>query len=354
MVKVLLITPRIPFYRLEVYQQLGQLYKLTVLHSGKNYLEEAISFSELIIPIRKLGPFTFFFKDLNKICKNYEVIISESNIRHIDRDILILNPSRNYRWISWGIGVSSSYNKRYDSDQSLDWLRRFVFLRADANVFYSEYPIEKCIKAGFPRESLFVAHNTVHVIYNTHVQYQKSKVLFIGTLYKQKKIYDLLNSYKKACSMVGNFVPLDIIGEGPEYLPIKEWIASNKMHSRISLRGPIYNDMELERHFREAYACISPGQAGLSVLSSMGYGTPFITKYDAITGGEIFNINNGKNGVLYKNNDDLTSILIDIMKNPIRYIEMGNEARQYYNEHRQVSHMVKGLSDSIDYVMRKT
>jgi len=107
----------------------------------------------------------------------------------------------------------------------------------------------------------------------------------------------------------------------------------------------------LEKHFRESYACISPGQAGLSVLTSMGYGTPYITKKDAITGGEIFNIKNNKNGVLYSNSNDLADILKDIEQDSIKYIKMGENAREYYKLYRQPKQMIQAFIDACNYVL---
>ena len=85
----------------------------------------------------------------------------------------------------------------------------------------------------------------------------------------------------------------------------------------------------------------------------MGYGTAFVTVRDAITGGEIFNIDNGKTGILYNNSEELKDIIIDISNNPSRYVQMGKEARKHYVENRRPEQMADAIVDAIEYVCRK-
>lgn len=349
--KVLIVNPLIPEYRYEVFQRLASRVKLTVLHSGSKVIKSDIKFSQIILPLRRLGPIDFFTTNLHRLFKEFDVVISDANIRHIDRNLLILNPLRKYKWIAWGIGVSASYSKEFDNDKSYNFVRYFIFRRADANVFYSDYPVKKYLSAGFSRSTLFVAHNTTNVTFDESLAFKKGKLLFVGTLYKQKKIYELLNSYAEARGRLKDIVPLHIVGDGPETLNLKQWLEENKLEEKIHLHGSIFDEKVLQEIFRTTYACISPGQAGLSVLKSMGYGVPFITRNDAITGGEVFNISNGYNGLIYSTEKELTDIIIDINENPHKYVNMGINARSYYLQHRTVEHMLEGLQSAIDYVM---
>lgn len=99
--------------------------------------------------------------------------------------------------------------------------------------------------------------------------------------------------------------------------------------------------------------CISPDQAGLSVLKSFGYGVPFVTHRDAITGGERLNIENGVNGVLFDSFDEITEIIKDCAERPECYMEMGKSAKKYYDENRTVRQMVNGFLEAIEFVVNR-
>lgn len=351
--KVLVIYPQLFRYRIPIFNLIAEKYDLTVLHSGKEIREDTDKINQIIVPIKKIGPFSYYTLNLHKICNKYDVIISEGATRYLDRNLLILNRFRSYKWINWGIGVSASYNKKFDENKKFDFVRHFIYKMSDASIFYSDYPISKYLSAGFDKSSLFIANNTTAVSYNENIEYEKNSILFIGTLYRAKKIYDLLEAYKEASSELKNIVPLNIIGDGDEYNNIKQWINDNGFEKCIKLVGPLFDQEKLEAYFRRAYACISPGQAGLSVLTSMGYGTPFVTQRDAITGGEIFNIDNGKTGVLYNESKELKDIILDISNCPSKYLEMGKEARSYYVANRSPEQMADSIIEAIEFVCKK-
>ena len=92
---------------------------------------------------------------------------------------------------------------------------------------------------------------------------------------------------------------------------------------------------------------------GLLVLNSVGYGTPFVTKADATTGGKRFNILNGETGIIYNDDNDLTNVLLNIHERPQKYIDMGLNAREYYLKYRTPEMMVKSIAKACDYVVSK-
>ena len=224
---------------------------------------------------------------------------------------------------------------------------------SDAAIFYTDYPVLKYIKSGIKKEKLFVAHNTVEV-QPLRMCNEKDIFLFVGTLYRAKGLDLLIESYSELANYLTQCPKLVIVGGGDEYNSILQWVNEKKLNDKIILTGPIYDEDKLAEYFSKAILCISPNQAGLSVQKAMGYGVPFVTKKDAYTGGEIFDIINGKNGILMDDESELYNILLDASNHPQKYYEMGINAKTFYDSNRTIEHMAQGVLDAIDYVLEVT
>jgi glycosyltransferase involved in cell wall biosynthesis len=146
---------------------------------------------------------------------------------------------------------------------------------------------------------------------------------------------------------------LIFIGDGDQRNFINKIIMESKLENQVQLLGSIYDEDILASYISNAYMCLSPDQAGLSVLKVMGYGVPFVTSKNAITGGEIFNIQNNINGILFDDFSELKNIILDCAENPNKYIRMGIKAKEYYDNNRTIDKMVKGFVDAIEYVLKK-
>lgn len=349
MKKVLIIYNRIWPYRIPIFNLLSKHYDLTVTYSIDNSFDDEVDFKVKKLPGYKLSRFFIHKDSLDDLCKDFDVVIGYGDIGWLSLMKLLFIKNRKYKIILWGIGVRASYNNNYGEKTKWDKVRYYLMKKTDAILFYSKDPIPIYLKEGFEKEKLHVANNTV-LVNPILKEVDRDTILFIGTLYKQKKIYELLNSYFEAYKISDELPNLEIIGSGDEYQNIANWIKENSLTAKIFLRGKIFDEKILCKYFSAAIACISPGQAGLSVLKSMGYGVPYISKKHAITGGEIFNIENGINGVLYEKDAELKDIIVDISRNRNKYIDMGINAQMFYYNYRKPEDMANGIIKAVEFV----
>lgn len=350
--KVLILYNKLFHYRIPVWNILSNKCDLTVAYSlGKENIPQDIrcNFIVLHLPVKKYKRITIQKQNIKRLVKDYDAVIVYGDILWLKYSTL---PWRcNTPVVFHTLGVSASYGKHYDEKKKWDAVRAFFYKKADALAFYTDYPISKYESYGIPKERMFVAHNTV-AVYPLDIPASKDTILMIGTLYRQKGVQLLLEVYKRLrgkCTLP----LLNIIGNGPDFNNIKSWIDNNNMEDYIKLRGAVYEISTKAEYFSRALACISPKQAGLTVLESMGYGVPFVTTKNAITGGEIFNIHNGVDGVIMDNESELESVILDIATNPDKYLEMGKKAQVFYNANRTPEIMAAGLWDAVSYAIRE-
>jgi glycosyltransferase involved in cell wall biosynthesis len=349
---ILLISEFVPHYRIPIYNILNKRRSLTVLHSQANIDVSNCEFNHVYVKSWSIGPFNYFNINLNKFCKGFKVVIAENNIRFLDRNFLILFPWRKYKWISWGIGQAASYNKKLGDQDFYKKIRLLLQKKSDAIILYSDFSLKLLLDSGIDPGSIFIANNTVSLQNVALPDNYKKNILFIGSLYKQKKINELLYAYRSAldiCSDLGNLL---IIGDGTERVILEKLSQSLNLEKKVTFLGNIEDNKLLSGYFSKALICISPGQAGLSVLTSMANSVPFVTRTDAITGGEIFNINNGGKitGVIYEKKDDLITLLCDTVANRNKYMIMGENARKYYKRERSPELMVESIINAVKFV----
>lgn len=351
MMKVIILYNRLFHYRIPIWNELAKLCDLTVAFSeGDGSVPDGMEvlFNIMYLPAWKFKCFVLQKANIRGLCRKYDVVIAYGNIAWLKYSTL---PWFNKTPVIYHtIGVSASYGKGFDEHKGWDKIRAFFYAKADALAFYTDYPIKKYESMGISRKKMFVAPNTVAVA-PIKETVKKNTILVIGTLYKEKGIQSLLDVYKELRTTC-KLPLLNIIGKGPDYEIIYQWIKDNNIQDLIVLRGAIYDINEKAKYFAHALACISPKQAGLTVLESMGYGVPFVTTKNAITGGELFNVQNGVNGVVLDNEGELTNVVSDIANNPDKYIAMGRNAKVFYDNNRTPYHMAQGFWDAIQFVIK--
>ena len=83
---------------------------------------------------------------------------------------------------------------------------------------------------------------------------------------------------------------------------------------KVVFKGHIDKPDQLKYIYDNAIATVSVGQAGLAVSQSIGFGVPFVTHKDAITGGEIYGVQPGKTGDLLTSNLGDVSVVKELQK----------------------------------------
>ena len=346
--KVLILQNSILHYRIPIYNLLSDACNLTVSYSIKLENEDQCNFNIIYLPVKRLlGGLYWHQCNIRKISEEYDVTIVLGDMHWLKFMKLIF--FNNSKIIVWGMEASTA--KGYKIVNKFILLRLLFMSKADALLHYSDYPIRQYVKMGIPRNKQFVAFNTVKVS-NQNLDKERNIILFIGSIHPRKGLDILLKAYKLVNEDI-ELPELYIVGSGPDSNKLIDWVVNNGLEKKVKMCGAVYDINKKSRIFSKTIACISPCQAGLTVLESMGYGVPFVTSRNAITSGELFNIKNGENGVLMDSLSDLEMILKDINMHPEKYLEMGKRAKHYYDTFRTPINMVNGFVEAINYAINK-
>lgn len=349
--KVVILQKRIKEYRVPLFDGIGELYDLTVV----GYLDPLMQgdhYSVLRLNHKYWAVSLDFFLDkkLRKLLKQADAVIRPTDFRTVNR-LLLKAVAPKAKQIVFGIGVSASYNEHYDeTDQSGQYLN--MIKHSDAVLFYYDYPREKYVKKGADPSKLFVFNNTVEVP-EMPLNRNPENLLFIGELYRQKGVDVLIEQYVRAYGENRGVPKLLIVGDGAERAELEKLVCEKGVSDKIAFLGKITDNARLKEIFETAIVTISPKQAGLSVLKSMAFGVPFVTLENAITGGEVSNINNGVTGVILKNEDDLKDLILNCAADKALYGAMGERARAFYFGNRTMAQSVRVFDNAIRFALSK-
>ncbi|MBE2983879.1 glycosyltransferase family 4 protein [Campylobacter sp. RM9344] len=344
MKKILIQYNYILHYRKAFFNELAKYYDVTVLHSGKKSVTKDDLYKEIVVPVRKIGPFYFQGNVISEVKKEcYDIHIALFDVRWINTVISIYFKSKNSKFIWWGAWITKSFvaNK----------IRLFFTKKADANVFYTYEAKKDFINLGVLDSNLFVANNTfdVGVRIKSYENTNKNRILFVGSLDKRKQNYVLINAFCNILSKIPNNIILTFVGDGVERSFLHTLVKEKGLDSRVEFAGRINEPEKLQEYYKESIVAVSFGQAGLSVLQSLGFGVPFVTKINAISGGEKSNIKDKINGIFCQDNQNSLEEVLVKMCNSIELArEMGKKAYEYYGEYCTIENMVQGFRDAIE------
>lgn len=343
MKKILIQQGRFFHYRKDLFNVLAKKYDVTVFHSGKKMKKETDIFKEVISPQVNIFTIKLQPKLIREVFNNkYDYIILLFNFNYLLNFITLvfINNRKVVLWGSWLTGKTI-----------FDKVRLFIMRSNIKNILYSIKHYEEFKSAGVSIDKLYIANNTIHVKnrIKAHLNIEKNTILFVGSFDERKEIGILIDAFCNILKRINSDIKLVLIGDGYKYIDMQEKVDSLGISNRVVFMGRITNNDILIDEYRKAIVSVSLGQAGLSVLQSLSCGVPFLTKYNAVSGGEKSNIRHNINSVFC--NDSLTSVedkLVSLCTNISFSRMLGENAFNYYTKFCSIENMAQGFADVIE------
>jgi glycosyltransferase involved in cell wall biosynthesis len=181
------------------------------------------------------------------------------------------------------------------------------------------------------------------------VNSDRDSILVIGAFNLRKRNDVVVRAFNGISQLLERPIRLVFVGDGSDRNRIIELARAQEFCERIEFYPYDVNAIALSSYYSKAICSVSFGQAGLSVLQSFGYGVPFVTMRNAISGGEIENISHDVNGCLCEpDQSSLEYYLLKLCSDPEYSAKLGLNALRFYLNHASVAAMISSFQRAID------
>ncbi|HLA86768.1 MAG TPA: glycosyltransferase [Anaerolineales bacterium] len=260
---------------------------------------------------------------------NPDALIVEANPRYLSTPSAVKwMRAHGRKVIGWGLGNPSPFRRGAG-------VRSHFINQFDAMLTYSQRGADEYAALGYPREKIFVAHNSVSPALTFNVERPtlnvKPTILFVGRLQARKRVDYLL----RACAEIEPRPRLIIIGDGPERAGL-ESLAKNVYPSAEFIGSK--HGAELKPYYEQADLFVLPGTGGLAVQEAMSYGLPVIVAKGDGTQDDLVREGNG-----WQINPEDYGALVSTMQNALsdvaRLRKMGAESYRIVSEEININKM---------------
>jgi glycosyltransferase involved in cell wall biosynthesis len=206
-------------------------------------------------------------------------------------------------------------------------------------IAYSQCGADEYAALGFPRNRIFVAHNSVSPPPSTPLPHRHATfnpqpvILFVGRLQARKRLDLLL----RACALLDSHPRLIIVGDGPERAALQS--LAKEIYPEARFVGAKHG-AELKLYFAEADLFVLPGTGGLAVQEAMSYGLPVIVAQGDGTQDDLVRNENGWQ-IPPDDFDALLSTLKDALSDVARLRRMGEESYRIVKEEINIEKMAE-------------
>lgn len=271
---------------------------------------------------------------------NPDALIVEANPRYLATPAAVSwMHQRGRKVVGWGLGSPTTHRLRKK--------RRGAFVsQFDAMLSYSQRGAEEYAALGFPREKIFVAHNSVspapEKLNDRPRTVERATILFVGRLQARKRVDALL----RACAELGTNPRLLIVGDGPERTALE--LLAGEIYPSAEFIGAKHG-AEIKPYFAEADLFVLPGTGGLAVQEAMSYGLPVIVAKGDGTQDDLVRENNG-----WQIEPENYGALVAAMKNALsdiaRLRRMGAESFRIVSEEINIQKMAETFVRALNVI----
>ena len=274
--------------------------------------------------------------------ENPDALIVEANPRYVSTPAAV-------RWmhgrgkpvLAWGLGTGLK-GKGIGVKAWAAFIRQF-----DALIAYSQRGADEYASLGFPRENIFVAHNSVSAPPSFPLPDRPStfnvqpSLLFVGRLQARKRVDDLL----RACAQLDSTPRLVIVGDGPDRDRLQS--LAGEIYPEAEFTGAKHG-AELKPYFEDADLFVLPGTGGLAVQEAMSYGLPVIVAQGDGTQDDL--VRQGANGwqIPPGNFQALLSTMQEALYDVARLRQMGAESYRIVKEEINIEKMVEKFVSALN------
>jgi glycosyltransferase involved in cell wall biosynthesis len=349
----------IPVYRVKFYELLNQASDISyvVFHgappsdTGHHEVHQRFDFPNVRVVNRvvSLCGYRAIYQPVIKqiVSGSYDAVVLGHEVKFLSNLVLFaLCQLSGTPVLWWGHGFSKEEMRPLRIpllSKAVGALKAQLARSADRYLVYSEGGSERLQQAGMPEEKIAVVRNTIDIeaecrLYSRFNRMDPTEIrqklglaldswvlLYIGRLYKEKRIEELLElvkhiNYQRLCHKPVEAV---IIGEGPELDSLN---ALGRSIPGVRFTGAIYDQDLVAQYLRIATAMVIPGKVGLAVNHAFAHGVPVITRCHHLHAPEVEYIEPGQNGLVIPGDFEVFLQTVADCLNGGHYVHMSSAA----------------------------
>lgn len=205
--------------------------------------------------------------------KKGDVVIVEQAAKLLDNYILFFLQQINVVRLCY-FGHGQNFQDKYELKISKK-IKQLMVGRVSKWFAYTQMSVDSLLEQGVSNDKIVSVNNTLKIsrsVEEAAIDRNKFKFVYIGGLYKDKRIEFLLESVAKAQVKDSRF-PFHIVGDGPQRDVVESFAKDN---SWCTYHQALYGN-ERDSMLFECTAILMPGLVGLVAVDSFHFACPILT-----------------------------------------------------------------------------